>query len=425
MKKTNVRIRVQTKMIAIIVFSLLISSPIAAFINGLISNYYNGTFGVYINTLVSLIVTTAIIIVCIRFIVVRPLNELLEVTKKIAKGDLTSRVTYQSGDEIGQLTKAYNEMISNLKDLIEKVSVTGKKVTSVATDFSTDVEQTTYGASQISEMMREMASGSDIQLRGAEESTKVLGEMTNGIQSIAESASAVSEMSIQAKDEAVQGREHIRKGKRQMDEIRDVTEQAVEEINSLHQSSEEIGQIIEVITDIANQTNLLSLNAEIEAARAGEHGRGFAVVAGEVRKLAEQSERSADQIVKLIHNIQDHTTRTAKVMSKGSDEVKTGTETINEADRTFEKIVAMIQNVADKTQDVSAAVEEISSSSQQIVASSEQTAGIAKESAVKTQNVATTSDSQRSAMERVSDYAQSLKQFATELSQSVELFKVR
>lgn len=425
MKKAKVRFGVQTKMIAIIVLSLLISSPIAAFINGLIKQYYNGSFGVYINTLVSLIVTTVIIIVCIRFIVIRPLNELLEITRKIAKGDLTARVAFQSRDEIGELAKAYNEMIDHLKDLIEKVSVTGKKVSSVANDFSSDVEETTYGASQISEMMREMASGSDIQLRGVEESTKVLGEMTNGIQSIAESASSVSEMSFKAKDDAIKGREYIRKGKLQMDDIRDVTEQAVEEINSLHESSEEIGQIIEVITDIANQTNLLSLNAEIEAARAGEHGKGFAVVAGEVRKLAEQSEQSADRIVKLIHSIQDHTTRTAKVMSKNADQVKSGAETINDADQTFEKIVAMIQNVADKTQDVSAAVEEISASSQQIVASSEQTAGIARESAVKTQNVATTSDSQRSSMERVSDYAQSLKQFAAELSQSVEIFKVR
>jgi methyl-accepting chemotaxis protein len=209
-----------------------------------------------------------------------------------------------------------------------------------------------------------------------------------------------------------------------MESIRSVTDNAVEEINSLHESSEEIGQIIEVITDIANQTHLLSLNAEIEAARAGEHGKGFAVVANEVRKLAEQSEQSADQIVQLIRGIQSHTTRSVKVMEKGSSEVQTGVVTIEEADLTFEKITAMIENVADKTQDVSAAVEEISSSSEQIVASSEQTSGIAKESAEKSKNVAATSEGQKTAMERVSRYAQSLKQFASEMDQSIKLFKV-
>ena len=96
-------------------------------------------------------------------------------------------------------------------------------------------------------------------------------------------------MSIQAKEDAIRGREHIIKGKKQMDTIRIVTDQAVGEINSLHKSSEEITQIIEVITSIANQTHLLSLNAEIEAARAGEHGKGFAVVAGEVPKLVNHS----------------------------------------------------------------------------------------------------------------------------------------
>lgn len=425
MKNANLRFRIQTKMIGIIVVSLLISSPIAAFIDGLIKGYFSGSIGVYINTLVSLIVTTGIIIICIRFIVVRPLNELLEITKKIANGDLTAKVTFKSGDEIGQLATGFNEMISNLQELIEKVSDTGKKVSTVTTEFASDVEQTTYGANQISEMMREMASGADTQLRGVEESTQVLGEMTNGIQSIAESASSVSDMSIQAKEDAIRGREHILKSKKQMNTIRDVTDQAVGEINSLHKSSEEITQIIEVITSIANQTHLLSLNAEIEAARAGEHGKGFAVVAGEVRKLAEQSEKSAEQIVKLIHNIQDHTTRSVKVMGKGSEEVQTGAETIDEADQTIEKIVSMIENVADKIQDVSASVEEISSSSQQVMASSEQTAGIARESAVKTQNVAATSDNQLSSMERVSHNAQNLKGYAGELNQSVELFKVR
>ncbi|HET7578649.1 MAG TPA: HAMP domain-containing methyl-accepting chemotaxis protein [Bacillales bacterium] len=425
MKSKNLRLRIQTKLTIIIVISLLISSPIAAYINGLISDYYSGSLGVYINTLVSLIITTGIIIICIRFILVRPLQELLSVTKKVAKGDLTAKVAYQSKDEIGELAKGFNEMIDHLHELIGKVSVTGKKVSSVANDFSDDVQQTTYGAGQISQMMQEMASGSDVQLRGAEESTKVLEEMTNGIQSIAESASDVSNKSVQAKDEAVQGREHIQRSKQQMVTIREVTEQAVDEINSLYRSSEEIGEIIEVITDIANQTNLLSLNAEIEAARAGEHGKGFAVVAGEVRKLAEQSEQSADKIVQLIRGIQDHTTRTAKVMGKGSDEVQKGTAAVDKADRTFGTIVEVIETVANKTQDVSAAVEEISANSQQIVTSSEQTAAIAQESVHRIKNVASTSEGQQDAMERVSEYARSLRSFAEELNQSVQQFQVR
>ena len=118
-------------MIGIIVVSWVISSPIAAFIDGLIKGYFSGSIGVYINTLVSLIVTTAIISICIQFIVVRPLNELLDITKKISKGDLTSKVAFKSGDEIGQLAIGFNEMISNLQELIEKVSDTGKKVSSV------------------------------------------------------------------------------------------------------------------------------------------------------------------------------------------------------------------------------------------------------------------------------------------------------
>jgi methyl-accepting chemotaxis protein len=356
---------------------------------------------------------------------VRPLYEILKVTEKVAQGDLTAKVSYVSRDEIGQLAKSFNKMTKQLEDLIGKVSETSNRVSSETGKFTKDVEHTTQGAIQISRMVQEIASGSDIQVKETEESAQVLEEMTNGIQSVAEAASDVSEMSFQAKNQAIKGRESIQLGKQQMDKIHHVTQQAVEEINSLHRNSEEIGQIIEVITDIANQTNLLSLNAEIEAARAGEHGKGFAVVAGEVRKLAEQSESSADKIVRLIRGIQEQTTRTAKVMDEGAKEVQKGTATVNEADTSFEKIVEVIETVADKTQDVSAAVQEMSASSQQIVVSSEQTAEIAKKSVENVNNVAATTEDQQTAMERVSEYAKSLKRSAEELNQSIRQFQVR
>ena len=195
-------------------------------------------------------------------------------------------------------------------------------------------------------------------------------------------------------------------------------------IKKLGNLSQEIGNIIGVITGIADQTNLLALNAAIEAARAGEHGQGFAVVADEVRKLAEQSKESADQIAGLINQMQEDTTEAVNVMEVGTKEVAAGKVIVDETGKRFEKILLSIEQVTAQIQEVSAISEEMSASAEEVNASIEEMANIAQYSASNTQNVASASEEQLASMEEITASATTLSKMAEDLQAIVKKFKL-
>ncbi len=173
-------------------------------------------------------------------------------------------------------------------------------------------------------------------------------------------------------------------------------------MNQLAVTSREIGQIIEVITQISQQTNLLSLNASIEAARAGEHGRGFAVVAGEVKKLAEQSSNSAGQITELVNAIRDEIDKAQQSMQSATDEVTVGIKVVHTAGGLFSEIERFVNEVSSQVQEVSAAAEQISVGTVQVVQSIEEIASVAQATASGSQNVSAATQEQLASMEQIS-----------------------
>lgn len=193
-------------------------------------------------------------------------------------------------------------------------------------------------------------------------------------------------------------------------------------VKRLGDSSQEIGQIVQVITDIAQQTNLLSLNAAIEAARAGEQGRGFAVVADEVRKLAEESAKSAQQIEQLITTIQTESHTAVLSMEKGTKEVALGIEVVNEAGSSFVQISESVAQVASKIQEVQAYSQQMTASTEQAVYLIEQISKVAENSADGTQNVSAATEEQLAAVEQVSSSAESLARVAEKLQDQVRKF---
>jgi methyl-accepting chemotaxis protein len=249
-------------------------------------------------------------------------------------------------------------------------------------------------------------------------------EMAVGISRIAESSSTVSEASVETAKEAAAGNEAIQKVVYQMDSIRASVTSSSQAVKELGMRSQEIGQIVGAITDIADQTNLLALNAAIEAARAGEHGRGFAVVADEVRKLAEQSRVSADQIANLITEIQEDTNRVVLAIEKGNAEVDSGIRVVEAAGEAFEKILNSVQHVADQIQEVSAAAEEMSASTEEVTASVEEMSRIARDSSQHSQSVVGASEEQLGIINEISASVQSLSVMAKELHDVVKQFKL-
>ncbi|RXJ00712.1 methyl-accepting chemotaxis protein [Anaerobacillus alkaliphilus] len=358
--------------------------------------------------------------------ITRPLYNVSNKLKELSnsEGDLTVRLEVKGKDEVGQLSLAFNSMIETIQGLIAHVSGTTKQVTIASEQLSAGASESTIAAQEIATAIQDVAVGTQTQLQGATDATRAVEEMAIGIQRIAEASTEVAESSISTTEEAESGNEVINTAIRQMQTINASVNQSVTAIGELGDRSKEISQIIEVITSIASQTNLLALNAAIEAARAGDHGKGFAVVADEVRKLAEQSAGSANQISKLVEEIQSDTSMSISSMDKVNDEVQTGLMLVNQAGEVFGRILAAVQKVTEQIQEISATSEEMSASSQQVAASIQQTSLIAEEASMNSQNVASSSEEQLALMEEISSSAQTLNGMATELQQLVSKFKV-
>ncbi|WLR54439.1 methyl-accepting chemotaxis protein [Mesobacillus subterraneus] len=355
----------------------------------------------------------------------KPVQLVSQAAKQVAQGNLAvEKMNVKNNDEIGELAAAFNEMTSNLRELIFKVSSTSEQVAASAEEMMASAEQTNSATNQVATAIQEVAGGAEVQSKNTEESAKAVGEMSGGIQRVAQTTSTVAESAAETAKQAQVGQESLEKVIEKMKSINNTTSETNGVIKDLDRKSAEIGKIIEVITGIADQTNLLALNAAIEAARAGEHGKGFAVVADEVRKLAELSRQSASQISGLIEVIQKETHQVVEMMNKGWVEISEGASLVDDTGRTFEEILKSIENVSEEIQEVSAISEEMSASVQQVNASIEEVTKIARDSVANTAEIASATEEQLASMEEVTSSSASLASLAQNLREMVAKFKI-
>ncbi len=375
-----------------------------------------GVFAVVISLIIAMVVGS---------LMSRPINGMAKAAKRIAEGDLTAeQIRIKNRDEVGDLALAFNQMATNLKELIKNVRQNTVQVSGSAAELTASADQTIQATEQITSSIQEVASGSEAQGKNATESSEAMKNMTKGIQQLASTTAAVSELAIETNSEAKKGNESLHRVISQMTTINTAVLESASVVKNLDGHSIEIGNIISIITDIAEQTNLLALNAAIEAARAGDHGRGFAVVADEVKKLAEQSKKSAEQIATLISEIQQDTNRAVAVMDTGTQEVQIGMQVVKVAEEGFAKIVELIEQVSMQIQEATTVSEEMSSSAEQIYASFDEIATIAQMSSSNLQNVASASEEQLATIEEVAASASTLSNMAEELHTQVSRFKL-
>jgi methyl-accepting chemotaxis protein len=361
----------------------------------------------------------------VSILISRPIRRITGIAKEIAGGDLRDKqIKVKTKDEIGELAKAFEDMLHNLRSIIKKVEQGADHMAISSKMLTASAEQTSLATVQITEAAQEVAAGSESQVRGAADSARAMEEMTQGIVRIAESSSAVFDESLAARNQAEVGDHAAQRAVEQMNSIYEAADQAGGQVKKLGERSSEIGAIVEVITGIASQTSLLALNASIEAARAGEHGRGFMVVATEVKKLAIQSEEAAKQITELIRQVQQDTESAVKGMKVGMDQAREGLQVVQEAGQAFAQIREAIMRVSMQIEEVSATAEEISAGSEEVAASVEETSRIAKQSAEQVQLVAATSEEQLASMQEITSSAATLSNVADELQQAVSTFKL-
>jgi methyl-accepting chemotaxis protein len=296
-------------------------------------------------------------------------------TEVIAQGDLTGEpLKGDSSDEIGDLIAAVNQMQRSLREIIHSMAATAEHVASASEEISSTATQ--------------MAQGAEVQRDQASQVARAMQEMSSTVLQVSENSNKAAEAARQAAETARQGGKVVQDTLAKMQAISESVSGTSKKILELGKSSDQIGRIIGVIDDIADQTNLLALNAAIEAARAGEQGRGFAVVADEVRKLAERTTTATKEIARMIENIQGETKSAVEAMDRETRHANEGVATTAEAGASLEQIIRMAEQVGEMILHIATAATQQSSTTEQVSGSMEQIANLIKESAVGAQQSA-------------------------------------
>ncbi|HEY2493293.1 MAG TPA: methyl-accepting chemotaxis protein [Paenibacillus sp.] len=354
----------------------------------------------------------------------RPIYAMTNLMKKVADGDLTERLKAKGNDELQQLKRNINVMLDSfsltlnkLAEAIQHTASSSEQLTAIALNSASTSENTANSVERIT-------NGAQEQYKGSEQSAKAMEEMALGIQEIAESSSIINERTQEVHQQVTQGEAVVQAAVRQITNVNVAVEKSASMIQAMEAKSSEINQIVNFISEIATQTNLLSLNAAIEAARAGEHGRGFAIVAEEVKKLAEQTTKATVNIDGILTEIQNSTTDTSKSILKGIEEVGKSVSQIEQVGDIFRSIVQEVVGVSTQIEGMSAATEQLSASTEEVSASMNDIVGIARGSLEELKTISKSTSEQHQSMEEISTASESLSQMAMELQEMVSKFKV-
>lgn len=356
--------------------------------------------------------------------IINPLRQIIDSTNKIAMGDLGTSVLINRKDELGKLTEAFEKMRIELRFLISKIDDASDKMISNASLLTHNMEESVAATENITNAMGTVSDGAESQATNIANSSNYLEEISQGMHETTKSVQTVTDLSLHAKDTARSGNEVVQQTLQQIHEIQQTVEQANHVVAHLGTKSQEINQIISIITDISDQTNLLALNAAIEAARAGEHGKGFAVVADEVRKLAEQSSHSANKIRLLINEIQLETDHAIQSMNSGIKAVEVGSNLAVKTGNEFENITSIIEEISGQTFDVFGVVEEINSNTANIVQTIHHISAISESLANNSQQVAEIASEQYNSSIEISASVAHLNDMAKDLKNTISEFKL-
>jgi methyl-accepting chemotaxis protein len=411
----------------------------------------------------------------------RPVVAVAGVARRLAEGDLTvEELKVSSRDEVAEMASSINLMVGTMRDVMQRISLGAQSVTAASEELTAAAEaaaqaaqgsaqaiaQVAAGASEQSEAtasvdatvgqvqsaIGQVASGATQSAGEVQQAAELMSAMTRSLAEMVTAAADTAAGSQRAAATAQSGANVVERTLEEFEQIRTVAVQASDSVKRLEKLSGQIGAITEVISGIADQTNLLALNAAIEAARAGEHGRGFAVVADEVRKLAERSASSAREITSLIEDIQNGTAESVKAMDMGVQRVEQGTQLAVEAGQALKglltatqeaaqgmgqiteqaaevkegaaKVAQAFDGVAALTEENTAATEQMAAGAAEVTKAVDRIAHVSQENAAASEEVSASVEELTASSEEVASSAQSLAKTAQDLQEQVLRFKL-
>ncbi|EKF34623.1 methyl-accepting chemotaxis protein [Bacillus xiamenensis] len=377
--------------------------------------------------LVSAAIVVGFLIIGVRFVrrMTKPIVSVTHAARRMADGDLTlEEIDVTSKNEIGQLAAAFNQMTTHLRQLILQVQNGSRQLADSATQFEETISQTISASEQTSSSIEQVSEASREQSGAVGKVASAIQEVSTGMHNAAEHTSDVSGHSISVTEKAEEGASLIQQFVKQMSSIKESVNEHHSTMANVQVQFTGIQDLLGNIHAIADQTNLLALNAAIEAARAGEHGRGFAVVADEVRKLAEESSQLTDQISQLLANVNKDTERSSHSMTKVERDVAEGVKVSQLSEQSFHDILESIRDISMKAEELSATTEQISASTEEI----SQTVGVieegAKRNSEETEYMSAAVEESLAANEEMKAAAEDLKSLSQSLKTSISSFKI-